>query len=347
MKNEIKKSEEQLNESVLLDYLKTLNNHLTDVETNQFLQISKGFGLNPFKREIYASKYGGNFSIVVGYETYIKRAERSGLLDGWKVTTSGSFNQAAPRSSDLKAIITIFRSDFKHPFEHEVEFAEYCQFTKEGHVTKFWKEKPITMIKKVAISQGFRLCFSDELGGLPYTKEEIGQEEIQFTTVSSEPLKKSAEPLSVQVLKEEPKINEEAVLQNALKIISLNVTIDALTKTWNSFTALKTNQKFIDAVKKRRVEIESKVQEEQPESTIETVQEEESSSEMKAPKIEKEFETKDFSNSCLVKDAIAKIKEFETIEEVEEFVTFESRESVIQAKEKRIEFLTFKTNENV
>jgi hypothetical protein len=29
------------------------------------------------------------------------------------------------------------------------------------------------MLRKVAICQGFRLCFSEELGGLPYSQEEI------------------------------------------------------------------------------------------------------------------------------------------------------------------------------
>jgi uncharacterized protein YyaL (SSP411 family) len=44
------------------------------------------------------------------------------------------------------------------------------------------------MIKKVAISQGFRLCFSDELGGMPYTKEEMPEqttEETTYTDVST------------------------------------------------------------------------------------------------------------------------------------------------------------------
>ena len=44
--------------------------------------------------------------------------------------------------------------------------------------TQIWKEKPITMIKKVAIAQGFRLCFPEELGGLPYTAEEITSGEV-------------------------------------------------------------------------------------------------------------------------------------------------------------------------
>ena len=42
---------------------------------------------------------------------------------------------------------------------------------------KFWASKPITMIKKVAISQAFRLAFPDEFDGLPYTSDEVVDQE--------------------------------------------------------------------------------------------------------------------------------------------------------------------------
>ena len=158
---------------------------LTDKEKTQFLEISQAFGLNPFKREIYCSKYGeGQYaktSIIVGYETYIKRAERSGQLDGWQVVTEGKVEDGS-----LKAIITIYRKDRKMPFIHEVYYSEYVQKTKTGEVTAFW-QKSFTMIKKVAMAQGFRLCFSDELGGMPYTKEEIPEvEDASYQEVKEE-----------------------------------------------------------------------------------------------------------------------------------------------------------------
>ena len=37
-----------------------------------------------------------------------------------------------------------------------------------------WVTKPRTMIEKVAIAQGFRRCFPEEMGGMPYTKDEMG-----------------------------------------------------------------------------------------------------------------------------------------------------------------------------
>ena len=39
------------------------------------------------------------------------------------------------------------------------------------------------MIKKVAIAQGFRLAFPDELAGMPYTADEIDENEIQAEIV--------------------------------------------------------------------------------------------------------------------------------------------------------------------
>lgn len=140
---------------------------LSTGEKNSYLQIAKAFNLNPFKREIHVSKYNGQMSIITGYEVYIKRAERTGQLDGWSVVTSGSVKE-----NNLKATITIYRKDRQHPFVWEAEYNEFVQKTKEGAVTKFW-QKATMMIKKVAISQGFRLCFSDELGGMPYTADEI------------------------------------------------------------------------------------------------------------------------------------------------------------------------------
>lgn len=166
-----------VSEAELLTHLNNLGltKDLTDGEKSTYLQIAKAFNLNPFKREIHVSKYNGQMSIITGYEVYIKRAERSGLLDGWECTTFGSV-----ANNDLKAVITIYRKDRKYPFKHEVLYSEYVGKTSSGVVTKFW-QKAETMTKKVAMSQGFRLCFSDELGGMPYTAEEMPERTIETT----------------------------------------------------------------------------------------------------------------------------------------------------------------------
>ena len=64
-----------------------------------------------------------------------------------------------------------------------------------------WKEKPVTMIKKVAIVQGFRMAFPDEFGGMPYTAEELPDEmtkpaEPKPQTKSQGDFKKASEFIS-------------------------------------------------------------------------------------------------------------------------------------------------------
>ena len=204
-------------------YLRSMNlaSNLTQAEVTQFIEIAQGFGLNPFKREIYASKYGNNFSVIVGYETYIKRAERSGRLAGWNVTTEGGIDDGS-----LKAVITIHRNDFTHPFVHEVYYVEYVQRTKEGRPTKFWSDKPYTMIKKVAMAQGFRLCFSDELGGMPYTADElpdqVGQNQIMIEPIDLTEVKKQIEDCTemeclAEIWKENQQFHSSDEFKNIVK----------------------------------------------------------------------------------------------------------------------------------
>lgn len=151
-------------DDLINDYLKSLGNKLKDEDRQKFIQISKAFNLNPFIREIYGIPYGNNFNIIVGYEVYLKRAERSGTLEGWKAWTEGE-------GKALKGCVEITRKGWTRPFYHEVYLDEYDQ----GN--SMWKSKPRTMIKKVAIAQGFRMAFPVELGGIPYTADEIGAEQ--------------------------------------------------------------------------------------------------------------------------------------------------------------------------
>ena len=141
----------------MADIKKYIAPNATDKELFMFMGIAKSYGLNPLKREIHFVKYGSApASIIVGYEIYLKRAERTGKLDGWKCWIEGD-----------KAIIEIKRKDQSIPIKWEVDRKE---FDKQQST---WKAMPNFMLKKVAIAQGFRLAFPDELGGLPYLAEEL------------------------------------------------------------------------------------------------------------------------------------------------------------------------------
>jgi len=174
----------------VLEYLKVFTSDtLNDKEREQFIEIATAYNLNPFKREVYCVPYMSNvkdskgnwtkerkLSIITGYEVYLKRAERLGSLNGWNVTTR-------KEDSDTVAKITIHRKDWEHPFEHEIYMSEY----KEDN--KMWKSKPITMLKKVAMAQGFRLSFPDEMGGMPYSSEELPDNMTNVTPPEEKPEK--------------------------------------------------------------------------------------------------------------------------------------------------------------
>lgn len=150
----------QVTDEVIGDYLSNLGNKLTAYHRKQFINICKQFNLSPFAREIYGIPYGDNFNIIVGYEVYLKRAETSGQLAGWRAWTEGE-------GQNIKGCVEISRKDWEKPFYHEVYLEEYDQ------KNSMWKSKPRTMIKKVAIAQGFRMAFPVELGGIPYTADEL------------------------------------------------------------------------------------------------------------------------------------------------------------------------------
>ena len=201
MSTEVVKQELQaittITEQTIKDFLFGSETKLTPEQQVLFMKTAVTFNLNPFKREIYAIPYqeksSGRYkmNIVTGYDVYLKRAERIANIDGWKAWTEDDKD-----GRPIKAKIIIYRKDWKNPFEHEVYFNEYYQ----GN--KIWNEKPHTMIKKVVTAQGFRMCFPDELGGMPYTADEMPDEMTTITTTAAKVFPKpvhAAEKKAIEV----------------------------------------------------------------------------------------------------------------------------------------------------
>lgn len=225
------------------EYLKSQGNKLPEKHLAQFLELAQSFQLNPFKREIYAIGYADKWNIVTGFEVYLKRAERSGLLDGWDVEDSGSVEKG-----DLKATITIYRKDRKYPFKHTVYYKEVVQKNKEGNPNSIWEKTPVYMTKKVAMSQGFRLCFPDELAGMPYVEDEMprAEEPRNVTPKAEEPKKEDdskykmnkaqsqlmREMFADDVFSEDEKQTYRNILaQHSLTAVEL---LDNVTETYNA-----------------------------------------------------------------------------------------------------------------
>jgi len=163
---------------VIEKFLFTFPDSFTKEEKELFKALALANNLNPFKREIHPVKFTIEgkkvFNVITGYQVYLQRAEQTGRLDGWKVDIL--YTPDVPRGKrDNKgkpiyiegAKITIYRKDFQYPFEWIVSFEEFYANNKQ------WRRMPEFMIKKVAIGQGMRLAFPNELGALPYLREEL------------------------------------------------------------------------------------------------------------------------------------------------------------------------------
>lgn len=159
----------------------------TDQEAYVFLELCKARGLNPFTNEVYLIKYNDKdpASTVVGKETFTRKAEQNMNFAGFEagviiqkgddiVYRPGTFY--LPGESLVGGWAKVHRKDKEYPFVSEIPIAEYIQVKNDGTVNKFWKTKPGTMIRKVALCQALREAFPSEFGGL-YDRAEISEGE--------------------------------------------------------------------------------------------------------------------------------------------------------------------------
>jgi len=159
----------------------------TTVEAMTFLSIARYQKLNPFLREIYLIKYGRfPASIVVGKDTFTKRAERhpkyrgfsAGIIVSSKAAPEkverrkGCFYQKATENLVGGWAIVPREKDGELPVEIEVSFDEYVGRTGDGQINRQWAGKPATMIRKVALVQALRERFPEEFEGM-YDEAEI------------------------------------------------------------------------------------------------------------------------------------------------------------------------------
>ena len=136
------------------------------------IAYAKHLGLDPLKKEIhlipYWDKEQGRHVIqpIVAYTEYLKRAEASGKLDGWEIEFG------VDKDLGRYATVTIYRKDRSHP----VRWTVYEKEVKKD--TRTWKEQPLFMLRKVAISQAFRMAFPAETAHLPYEDAEQWDPEV-------------------------------------------------------------------------------------------------------------------------------------------------------------------------
>jgi len=146
---------------------------VSDLEIVKAVALARRLGLDPIRREVHLVPFKGTVQLVVSYSEYLKRAERSGKLDGWTVKLGkDEFGEYAE--------VEIFRKDWNHSFK----WRAYLNEVKKD--TPNWKTMPLFMLRKTAIAQAFRLAFPEETQELPLEEGEVEYEAVEEVKTISE-----------------------------------------------------------------------------------------------------------------------------------------------------------------
>ena len=159
----------------------------TDMDMIYCMKVAETFNLNPILKQIYFVERVTNINgqriskiePLAGRDSFLTLAHRSGKFAG--IESECSIKQKAVlqdgewmNKNELVATARVYRTDNERPFCAEVSYGEYVQRTGKGEITKFWREKPETMLKKVAESQALRKAF--DISGL-YSVDEVSENE--------------------------------------------------------------------------------------------------------------------------------------------------------------------------
>lgn len=151
---------------------KTFAPNLTPMEFAMFVGMGKSLGANPFLNEIWAVKYNNREAqIFLGRDFYRRKAQEQSTYNGHQVDAvyeNDEFKMVngkpehtynlKDRGKILGAYAVVY-VEGREPFFNFVEFSEY----NKGQST--WKDKPSTMIKKVAEAQALRGAFQGVFKG--------------------------------------------------------------------------------------------------------------------------------------------------------------------------------------
>jgi len=174
----------KLDGETVKQYLVKGNGNVSDQEVFLFVKMCQAQRLNPFVTgEVYLIKFGSQpAQMVVGYDTYKRRADEN---PAHLYTESGIVVCRGQSEIVKKQGACIYPSEtlvggwcrvHKLKGNREVETYKEVGFQEYNKGNAIWKEKPCTMIEKVAISQCLREAYPKDFEGL-YTTEELAPAE--------------------------------------------------------------------------------------------------------------------------------------------------------------------------
>lgn len=149
---------------------RTIAKDCTNDELSLFIQVCGSIGLDPFRKQIYAIKRGGQMTIQTGIDGYRLLAARTGELAGIDDPTYDTSDLTDEPEHPRWARVTVYRWSQ----------GQRCAYTATARWTEYqqsggnWGKMPYLMLGKCAEALALRRAFPAELSGV-YTREEMDQ----------------------------------------------------------------------------------------------------------------------------------------------------------------------------
>jgi phage recombination protein Bet len=149
-------------------------------ELRLFAMVAYRSGLDPFAKQIYATKRDGRVTFQTGIDGFRSTAERSGEYDGQDEPEYGPTCSCkdAPQPHPEWASVTVYRQRPGHERRGQTARAYWHEYKpapgRSGNADAQWKKMPRLMLGKCAEALAFRKAFPYVLADI-YSPEEMAQ----------------------------------------------------------------------------------------------------------------------------------------------------------------------------
>jgi phage recombination protein Bet len=227
---------------------------LNDLEFTFFVDLAKACNLNPFKKEIWATKHKANEAaqIYIGINGYRMIAHRNKNYEWHQVDAvyeNDKFgiadnvimhNYALNNRGKLVGAYCMVKR--KNAEKNMFVFVEFEEYNKKYALWKPANQggKPATMIKKIAEAQALRMAFSDELNGTYIDEEDYTDQNKKIIKVEEKQIQTERLKNIIEVDSNTGEIIDENITQDQINqinylIFEKDLSVERINKAMNYY----------------------------------------------------------------------------------------------------------------